>query len=87
MFGLEKEKKDKQVKRKLFEFDLEKELKQNPTKVTQLLKEVEERIQQLKTLLRGGAQSTEFDECGVLLHGYSALERVLRRVEKKKAGE
>lgn len=78
MYGLEKQPKAP------FEFDLEKELKTDPTKARQLLKDTEERIQEIKGLLRQGAGSEDFDSYGVLLHGYAALQRVLNRIVKKK---
>ena len=77
MFGLEKK------GRELFEFDLEKELKANPSKIKELLKTVEDRIHEIKGVLRQGAQSEDFDKLGVLLHGYAALQRVLNRIAKK----
>ena len=78
MFGLEKK------SRALFEFDLEKELKSNPTKIKDLLKTVEGRIQEIKNILRQGTQSEDFDKFGVLLHGYAALQKVLTRIANKK---
>ncbi len=78
MYGLEK--KDKA----LFEFDLEKDLKSNPSKIKELLKTIEERIQKIKTSLRGGASSEGFDQLGVLLNGYAALQKVLTRIANKK---
>lgn len=77
MFGLEKQ------GRELFEFDLEKELKASPAKIKELLKTIEERINEIKGLLRQGTQSKDFDELGVVLHGYAALQRVLHRIAKK----
>ena len=79
MFGLEKKK-----TRALFEFDLEKELKQNPSKAKEMIKHVESKIQELKGVLRQGTNAKDFDECGALLHGYAALQRVLTRLERKK---
>ena len=78
MFGLEKKPKE------LFEFDLEKELKKDPSKARHLLKSVEEKIHEIKGILRQGAASEEFDNYGVLLHGYAALQRVLTRIINKK---
>jgi hypothetical protein len=78
MFGLEK------TPKAPFEFDLEKELRTDPTKIRDLLKKANDRIQEIKTLLRSGADSKEFDDLGVLLHGYTALQRVLNRINKKK---
>lgn len=77
MFGLEKKQKE------LFEFDLEQELKSNPEKKKELEKEINNRIQEIKTLLRSGTDTKDFDEYGVLLHGYSALLKVLTRVPQK----
>ncbi len=78
MFGLEKK------GRALFEFDLEKDLKGNPAKVKELLKKVENRIQEIKNTLRQGAGSEDFDKLGILLHGYAALQKVLTKVANKK---
>ena len=78
MFGLEKKGKA------LFEFDLEKELKSNPPKIRELLKKIEENTQEIKNTLRQGAGSEDFDNLGVLLHGYAALHKVLTKVSNKK---
>jgi len=78
MFGLEKKPDEP------FQFDLEEQLHQDPNKAKELLKEIEERIGNLKTLLRQGAETDDFDEYGVLLHAYAALQRVLKRVIEKK---
>jgi HPt (histidine-containing phosphotransfer) domain-containing protein len=78
MYGLEKK------GRALFEFDLEKDLKGNPTKIREMLKTVEGRIQEIKNTLRQGAESEDFDKFGILLHGYAALQRVLTRIANKK---
>lgn len=78
MFGLEKKGKA------LFEFDLEKELKSNPSKTKDLLKKVENQIQEIKNILRQGTESEDFDKFGILLHGYAALQKVLTKVANKK---
>jgi len=78
MFGLEKKGKA------LFEFDLEKELKENPSKAKEVLKTVEKRITDIKNTLRQGAGSEDFDKLGVLLHGYAALLKVLTKIANKK---
>jgi Family of unknown function (DUF5398) len=77
MFGLEKK------GRALMEFDLEKELKGNPTKIKELLKKVEGHIQEIKHALRQGSSSEDYDNYGILLHGYAALQRVLTRIANK----
>lgn len=78
MFGLEKKGKA------LFEFDLEKECKSNPSKAKDLLKTVENQIQEIKNILRQGTESEDFDKFGILLHGYAALQKVLTKVASKK---
>ncbi|MGE5195909.1 MAG: DUF5398 family protein [Anaerolineae bacterium] len=77
MFGLENKPK------KPFEFDLEEDLRKDPDKARKLLKSVEEKIHEIKALLRQGAQSQDFDKFGILLHGYAALQRVLNRILRK----
>jgi len=78
MYGLEKK------GRALFEFDLEKELKSHPSKVKEYLKHCEEYIHKIKNSLRQGAASADYDNLGVLLHGYAALQKVLTRIANKK---
>ena len=58
MFGLEK--KDKP----LFEFDLEKELKNEPGKAKDLLKKTDEAIQEIKSKLRQGTESEDSENYG-----------------------
>jgi hypothetical protein len=78
MYGLEKK------SQQTFEFDLEKDLKSDPSKIREILKTADEKIQELKGALRQGAGSQDFDNFGVLLHGYAALQRVLNRIATKK---
>lgn len=78
MYGLEKKPKH------VFEFDLEKDLKKDPKKVQELLKSTETKIQEIKNQLREGAKGPELDQLGVLLHGYTALQKVLNRLATKK---
>jgi len=80
MFGLEDQKKKKQVEE--FVFDLEHELK-TAKKHQEIKKRVESRIQQIKELLRGGEDKDEFDKFGVLLHGYTSLLKVMSRFSPK----
>lgn len=77
MFGLEKKPKAR------FEFDLEKDLKTDAHKLNDLIKSVDVKVQEVKQLLRQGTASGNFDQLGVLLHGYAALQRVLNRMTKK----
>jgi len=78
MYGLEKKPKA------LFEMDLEKDLKKNPTKIQSLLKSTEHKIQEIKTQLREGSKGADFDNLGVLLHGYTALQKILNKLANKK---
>ncbi len=75
MFGLEKKPGEK------FAFDLEKEIKENPHRGKEILETVEKRIQEMKKHLREGANEKDFDQFGILLHGYAALQKVLRKVK------
>lgn len=78
MFGLEKQPKQP------FQFDLEADLHKDPAKAKALLKDIEQRMAELKKLLREGAETDDFDEYGVLLHAYTAFQRVLKRITEKK---
>ncbi|MBM3192223.1 MAG: hypothetical protein FJZ63_06220 [Chlamydiae bacterium] len=71
-----KENKDK----KIFEFDLEKDLHDAKfRKNTE--KEVTEKILEIKQILRQGVSSNDtFEEYGVLLRGYAALQKIINRV-------
>lgn len=79
MFGLEN-KKNKHSEE--FVFDLEKELK-NPKKRQDLKQKVESRIQKIKEILRSGENKEEFDQFGVILHGYTSLLKVMSRLTPK----
>lgn len=75
MFGLENQKKKKEEP---FIFDLEKNLKDSQ-KYREMKEKVEERIQQIKNILKSGENKEEFDQLGVLLHGYTSLLKVMAR--------
>ena len=74
MFGLKKEPNEP------FAFDLESDLKKDPAQAKALMRLVEERLGKLKNLLREGAETEDFDDYGILLHGYSALQKILKKV-------
>lgn len=79
MFGLENQKKKKNED---FEFELEMELK--AFKIHQeYKKKIEERIQNIREVLRKGDNKEEFDKFGVLLHGYTSLLKVMARLTPK----
>jgi flagellar motor component MotA len=75
MFGLEDQKKKKLEP---FVFDLEKELKDNK-KHKEIKQKVENRIQRIKEHLKSGENKEEFDQFGILLHGYTSLLKVMAR--------
>lgn len=79
MFGLEDQKKKK--KPEPFVFDLEKELK-DAKKYREYKDKIDERIQQIKNMLKSGETKADFDETGVLLHGYTSLLKVIARSTK-----
>jgi hypothetical protein len=81
MFGLEKQKKKKTTDE--FVFDLEKDLKDSK-KRKELHDKVENRIQEIKEILRSGENKDEFDKFGVLLHGYTSLLKVIARFNAAK---
>lgn len=76
MFGLENK------KPKRFEFDLEKQLKKSHKEVKKILNLIDTQSNQLKSDLREGKASEHFDQCGLLLQAYAALERVVKRASK-----
>lgn len=78
MFGLENKNKKKQE----FMFDLENDLK--TFKSYQELKNlVESRIYSIRDILRKGDQKADYDKIGVLLHGYTAILKVMSRLTPK----
>lgn len=80
MFGLENQKKKKKAEE--FVFDLEKDLM--ATKSNKEIKQkIESRIQSIKETLRVGENKEEFDQFGVLLHGYTSLLKVISRFTPK----
>lgn len=48
-----------------------------------LLKDVENHITEIKGQLRSGTKPEEFDKLGLLLHGYSALLKIVSRANIK----
>jgi hypothetical protein len=65
-----------------FEFDLEKEIKENKAQGKEILTTVEDRMSEIKKMLREGANEKDFDNLGVLLQGYTALQKVIKKVAK-----
>lgn len=76
MYGLEKQKNEKTPEP--FVFDLETELKDRK-KHKEIKDNIENRIQQVKQILQSGEDKGDFDKCGLLLHGYTSLLKVIAR--------
>lgn len=74
MFGLEKKTPEK------FAFDLEKKLKDHPKEKAEMLAKVTAHIHEIKQLLREGAHEKDFERLGILLNGYSALQKVITKI-------
>jgi hypothetical protein len=83
MFGLEDRKRGKAKRPPEEIYDLELEIA-DPVKGKKLKDQVEKRIQELKQILRTGEQKAEFEQYGILLHGYAALHRLITRLSRKK---
>ena len=86
MFGFENQNK----KPEKFEFDLETELKEGKQKTSDILTRCEDMSEHIKQELKKNHKNSgfkkekkEIDNYGVLLHGYSALNRVIKRIDKK----
>ncbi len=75
MYGLEKKANEK------FDFDLEKDLKKNPQRSKEIVDDAEKHVQELKKMLREGHKGPELEQLGLLLHGYTALQKVIRKVK------
>lgn len=80
MFGLEDQKNKKKPEE--FVFELEKEL-MDKSKHREIKTKVENRIQEIKKILRSGESKEEFDKYGVILHGYTSLLKVMSRFNPK----
>lgn len=65
-----------------FAYDIENEIKENPARGKEILEQAEEQIQDIKNKLRKGAAEKEYQHLDVLLHGYTALKKVLKKVTK-----
>ncbi len=77
MLGLKEEK-----PRKSFEFDLEKKIKTDAHAAKEIFEKAERQTAEIKKHLREGADEKTFEELGVLLHGYTALQKVLKKAKK-----
>lgn len=74
MYGMEKK------SRNYFEFDLEKELTSNNKKKTSLIKEAQDNIAEIKAAMKKTNDKGILESFGTLVHGFTALERVLKKI-------
>ena len=78
MYGLEKGKKGTEK----FMFELEREVRERPAHAKELLGKAEKRMHEIKQALREGASEKDFDKLGILLYGYTSLQKVLKKMAK-----
>lgn len=79
MFGM---KKDQKPGPKKFMFDLELQIKDNPAEGKKMLEKAASRMQEVKNALREGVNEKDFDNLGILLHGYTALQKILKKINQ-----
>lgn len=79
MFGLEEQRRKKKIPE--FVYELEKEFK-DPKTAAKIQKNIDSKVQSIKTVLRAGADSKDFEFFGLLLHGYISLIKVMTRCKK-----
>jgi hypothetical protein len=72
MYGLEKSKK--------FDFDLETEIKQKPKRRTEILNDAKKKAEEIKNQLKSPKKPSNFEELGLLLNAYEALDKVLNKI-------
>jgi len=76
MFGLGKDNKGNE-----FVFDFEADVK-DPSNGRKIKEDIAQKIREVKNILRSGQNKEEFDSFGILLHGYTSLQKVMARVGK-----
>tara|TARA_B100000886_G_C20004830_1_gene319515 strand:+ start:68 stop:298 length:231 start_codon:yes stop_codon:yes gene_type:complete len=76
MFGLE----DSNSNRKVFMFDLEKDIKSDFKKKQECLKIIRNKHAKIKSTLREGTEEANFDNFGILLQGYRSLEKIINEL-------
>ncbi len=74
---------NKKKKIQLADFDLEKELKNDFSKVRAKKEYLETRVQELKKLMRQGVDKEDFEQAQLLLNGYLAAQKVVNRITRK----
>ena len=77
MYGLKNDDSKKPAK---FAFALEQEIADRPARGKEILDKAEKQTQEIKEKLRKGAQEKDFDKLDILLHGFTALQKVTKKV-------
>lgn len=80
MFNMKKGK--DQRKATDYAFDLENDLK-DPAKLKAFKQQMEEKVNQIKSILRQGEDKKMFDDAQTLLHGYLSVQKVIQRLARK----
>jgi transcription termination factor NusB len=78
MYGLESN------DEKRFEMDLEKDLKKDHNYARQLLKQTDEKVFEIKTLISKGTVGPESEDLGRLLLGYVSFQKIINKIINKK---
>ena len=82
MFGLEGDKKGDKPNPKDFMFELESDL-EDLGKLKDMQAHILDKVQKIKGMLREGDSKEEYDRIGVLLHGYTSLLKVMKKMKTK----
>lgn len=82
MFGFEKE------KTALFEFDIEKNIKQNPNEAQKILQKIKQKTIEIRSALQNKhvLSSKDVERLEMVLNGYAAMEKVLSKLNQSKRG-
>lgn len=75
-------KKEKTPEKEMFAFDLEKQIKAHPNRKKEILDQAEKKILEIKKNLREGVKESDYDSFNILLNGYTALQKVLKKIAK-----
>ena len=77
MYGLEKKKQPLK-----FNFDLEVEIEKKPKRAEEILEKAHKNSLEIKASLKKGGKTKDLDNLGIVLQGYTALEKVINKIGK-----
>ncbi len=75
MYGLEKE------KIKKFDFDLEVEIRKNPSRKKEIISNAKSKANEIRNELKAKQRPANFEDLAHLLNGYDALEKVINKIK------